>query len=97
MSKSYYVYIITNKKDGTLYIGVTNDLLRRIYEHKEGEIEGFSRKYKLKKLVYYEETNDIISAISREKELKKWQRKWKVKLIEDFNPEWDDLYEKLLP
>ncbi|MFA6338701.1 MAG: GIY-YIG nuclease family protein [Candidatus Paceibacterota bacterium] len=91
MNKNYYVYILASKKNGTLYIGVTNDLVRRIYEHKNGLIEGFTKKYNIKNLVYYEETNDINSALSREKSLKKWNREWKLKLIELNNPEWNDL------
>ena len=93
--KNMYVYIITNKKDGTLYIGVTNNLVRRIYEHKNKIFKGFSYKYGLDKLVYYEHFDDIESAILREKELKKWRRLWKIELIEKDNPEWKDLYEGL--
>ena len=89
LSKTYYVYIITNNQR-TLYIGVTNDLQRRMYENKNGIIEGFSRKYNLKHLVYYEETNDVKSAIQK---LKKWDRKWKMELIEKLNPYWVDLSE----
>jgi putative endonuclease len=77
MKKSYYVYIICNKRNGTLYIGVTNDLMRRITEHKNGEVAGFSKKYKVHRLVYFEETSDINVAIMREKQLKKWKRAWK--------------------
>lgn len=90
--KQYYVYILASKKNGTLYIGITNNLVRRVYEHKEGLIEGFTKKYDLKSLVYYEITNDINEAIKREKALKKWLRKWKIELIENMNPEWKDLY-----
>ncbi len=95
MNKSYYVYIITNSKHGTLYIGVTNDLKRRIYEHKNKLIDGFSKRYSLDILVYYEETSSIESAIIREKQLKKWKRGWKIELIEEKNPTWEDLYELL--
>jgi putative endonuclease len=94
MDKNYYIYILTNKKDGILYIGVTNNLERRIYEHKQGIVEGFSKKYNLKKLVYFEETKDVKSAIAREKCLKKWNREWKLKLIEKKNPNWKDLASK---
>ena len=90
-----YVYIITNRKCGTLYIGVTNDLVRRIYEHKNKIFKGFSCRYELDKLVYYEYFDDIESAILREKKLKKWRRIWKIKLIEKDNPEWNDLYDNL--
>ena len=93
--KDMYVYIITNRKCGTLYIGVTNDLVRRIYEHKNKIFKGFSCRYELDKLVYYEYFDDIESAILREKKLKKWRRIWKIKLIEKDNPEWNDLYDNL--
>jgi putative endonuclease len=96
MDKNYYVYILTNKKDGILYIGVANNLERRIYEHKQEMVEGFSKKYNLKKLVYFEETGDIKSAIAREKCLKRWNRKWKTKLIKKKNPGWEDLTNKFL-
>ena len=87
----YYVYIITNKRNTVLYIGVTNDLKRRMYEHKNKLIEGFSKKYNLNKLVYFEQTNDIYTAINREKQLKKWRREKKEWLINQMNPQWDDL------
>lgn len=92
--KQYYVYILASKKNGTLYIGVTNNLIKRIYEHKHGLVEGFTQSYAVNKLVYYEETPDIKSAISREKQMKKWYRKWKIELIEKENPKWKDLYEE---
>ena len=87
MNKYSYVYIITNKRNGTLYVGVTSDLVKRIYEHKNGFVDGFSKKYKLHKLVYYEQHLDIEAAITREKQIKKWNRLWKLKLIESFNHE----------
>lgn len=93
---SYYVYIIASKRNGTLYIGVTNNLTKRIFEHKNNLLEGFTQKYQIHRLVYYEETNSISSAIFREKQLKKWNRAWKLKLIEDNNPEWNDLYFNLI-
>ena len=89
--KSYYVYIITNITNNVLYIGVTNNLPRRIYEHKNGLVEGFSKKYKTNKLIYYETTNDINSAIAREKQLKNWRREWKMNLIEKENPGFSEL------
>jgi len=93
----YFVYIITNKNNTTLYIGVTNNLIKRVYEHKNKLYkESFSAKYNLKKLVYYEITDDILSAIQREKILKKWKRDWKFKLISDFNSNWNDLYIDLI-
>lgn len=94
--KQYYVYILTNKSNKVLYIGVTNDLIRRMFEHKNKLIEGFTEKYNLVKLVYYEVTNDIESAIKREKQLKNWHRDWKINLITQFNPDWKDLSEDLL-
>ena len=92
----YYVYILASKRNGTLYIGVTNDLIKRIYEHKNNLVEGFTKKYTVHKLVYYEETGDVNSAIKREKQIKKWNRKWKLELIEKKNPNWRDLYETLV-
>jgi putative endonuclease len=89
---SSYVYIITNKKDGVLYIGVTSDLVKRIYEHKNGIFDGFSKKYNLDTLVYFEVYEGVHEAITREKQVKEWNRDWKVKLIEENNPDWNDLY-----
>ena len=93
--KKYYVYILANKKNGTIYIGVTGDLVKRVYEHKNNIVEGFTQKYGVHKLVYYEDTEDIHGALSREKNIKKWKRLWKLDLIESFNPEWKDLYDCL--
>jgi len=95
MINQYYVYILANKKNGTLYIGVTNDLMRRIGEHKSGFIEGFTKKYNIKNLVYFEIYNTINEAIIREKRLKMWNRDWKISLIEKMNPDWNDLYNDL--
>jgi putative endonuclease len=92
IKNQYYIYILANKRNGTLYIGVTSNLVKRLYEHKNNIIEGFTKKYNIHKLVYYEITDDIESAIRREKQLKKWNRKWKINLIENSNPEWIDLY-----
>lgn len=89
--RQYYVYILTNKSNNVLYIGVTNDLIRRIFEHKNKLVEGFTKKYNLQKLVYYEATSNIESAINREKQLKNWHRDWKINLINQFNPDWKDL------
>jgi len=90
-NKSYYVYITTNITNNVLYIGVTNNLSRRIYEHKNGLVGGFTKKYKTNKLVYYETTNDINSAIAREKQLKNWKREWKMNLIEKENAGFSEL------
>jgi putative endonuclease len=87
----YFVYILTNKSNKVLYIGVTNNLERRMFEHKNKMINGFTKRYNLTKLVYFEETSDIKSALEREKQLKNWHRDWKIKLINNFNPEWKDL------
>jgi putative endonuclease len=90
---TYYVYILASKRNGTLYIGVTNNLKRRVTQHKQGLCEGFTRKYEVNKLVYFERFRHVDMAILREKRLKKWNRQWKIKLIEDNNPEWKDLFE----
>ncbi len=94
--KNYYVYILASKRNGTLYIGVTNDLIRRVYEHKNNIIKGFTEKYEVHNLVHYEIANDINAAITREKRLKKWKRQWKIELIEKDNPDWRDLYYDLI-
>jgi putative endonuclease len=91
------VYILASKRNGTLYIGVTNNLERRMYEHKNSLVGGFTKKYKVCTLVYYEETNDILAALQREKQLKKWNRKWKLALIERVNPDWDDIAKSWIP
>ena len=95
-SKTYYVYILASGLNGTLYIGVTNDLIRRVYEHKNDVVPGFTKTYKVHSLVYFEETNDIRAAIEREKQLKKWRREWKLDLIEKDNPQWEDLWEEIV-
>jgi len=89
------VYIMTNKPNGTLYVGVTSDLARRAFEHREGMVDGFTKQYGLKMLVYYEYYDDIRAAIQREKTMKHWRRSWKVKLILALNPDWRDLYADL--
>ena len=89
--KQYYVYILASRKNGTLYIGITSDLIKRVYEHKNDLVDGFTRKYKVHELVYYEVYNKVYDAITREKRLKKWKRQWKIELIEKDNPEWKDL------
>ena len=94
--KKYYVYILAGKRNGTLYIGVTNDLIRRVYEHKNDLIDGFTKKYVVHRLVYYEQYDDVVNAIQREKRLKKWNRQWKIELIEKENLEWKDIYMQLI-
>ena len=95
MTNQYYVYILTNKTNKVLYIGVTNDLIRRVYEHKGKFVEGFTKKYNVDKLVYYEACDDVEGAILREKQLKDGPRLKKIRLIESMNPGWRDLYEDL--
>lgn len=93
--KGGWVYIMTNRPNGILYVGVTSDLARRVWEHREGVLDGFTKKYNLKRLVYAESYDDVAAAIRREKNLKHWSRSWKVQLILAQNPNWDDLYERL--
>ena len=92
---TYFVYILASGRNGTLYIGVTNDLVRRVWEHREGLVPGFTKRYDVKMLVYYEQFQNIGFAIHRETRLKKWKRQWKLELIESVNPDWNDLYEGL--
>ena len=89
---AFYVYLLASKKHGTLYLGVTNDLVRRVYEHRAKVVAGFTKRYDVGKLVWFEIYGDVTSAITREKELKKWRRDWKIRLIEEENPGWVDLY-----
>jgi len=96
MNKAFCVYILASKRNGTLYVGVTSDLIKRIWQHKEGVADGFTKKYGVKKLVYYEQHENAESAIHREKQLKKWKRQWKLELIKKVNAKWDDLYDSLL-
>jgi putative endonuclease len=93
--RNYFVYIITNKNDSVLYIGVTGDLVRRLYEHRQKSVNGFSSAYNLNKLVFFESTNDVYSALEREKQLKKWSRTKKEWLIETINPHWRDMSENI--
>jgi putative endonuclease len=95
MSKTYWVYLLASKPHGTLYVGVTNDIARRAFEHRTGSGGVFTRRYDVHRLVWFEEYGDINEAIAREKMIKRWERAWKIKLIEDINPAWDDLYERL--
>ncbi|MFA6423512.1 MAG: GIY-YIG nuclease family protein [Patescibacteria group bacterium] len=94
--KNYYLYILASSKNGTLYIGVTGDLIKRIWQHKQKIVEGFTKKYNISMLVYFEEYPNPKEAIKREKNIKAWQRKWKISLIEKNNPNWNDLYDKIV-
>ncbi len=96
MNKTYAVYILTNYNETTFYIGVTGNLPKRIWEHKNKVVEGFTKKYNLNKLVYYEITDSPESAINREKQLKRWHRQWKINLIKEQNPNFEDLYERII-
>ncbi len=96
MNKLFCIYILASKKNGTLYIGVTSDLIKRTWQHKEGIADGFTKKYGVKRLVYYEQHDTAENAIRREKRLKSWKRQWKLELIEKFNPKWEDLYANIL-
>ncbi len=95
-TKQPCVYILASKRNGTLYIGVTSDLVKRGWEHRTNAVDGFTKKYNVHKLVYYEVSDDMISGISREKQLKKWRRAWKLRLIEERNPEWRDLWQEII-
>ena len=96
LNKTYCVYILSSHKNGTLYVGVTNNLARRIWEHKNKKVDGFTKKYEVHHLVYFEQHNNPESAITREKQIKKWNRLWKVRLIEENNLIWRDLYQDIL-
>ena len=95
MAHSFFIYILANKSNTTLYVGVTNNLIRRVYEHKNKLIEGFTKRYNIDKLIYFEQMEDVETAIEREKQIKNYSRKKKDILIKEFNPHWDDLYEKI--
>jgi putative endonuclease len=96
MEKKFYVYIMASRRDGALYIGVTSHLVKRVYEHKEGVVEGHTKKYNIKNLVYFEVHDTAETAILRETQMKAWKRQWKVELIEKENPEWRDLYDEIV-
>ena len=95
MTKQPCVYILASQRNGTLYVGVTSNLLKRTWEHRNGVVSGFTQRYRIHQLVYFEQAADMLSAISREKQLKRWKRQWKINLIEQSNPAWDDLYTRL--
>ncbi|MES2686170.1 MAG: GIY-YIG nuclease family protein [Pseudomonadota bacterium] len=92
----YFVYLMASGKNGTLYVGVTSDLIRRVYEHRNGSVPGFTSRYAVHQLVWFESTPSVDAAIHKEKQIKNWKRAWKVALIEESNPTWMDLYETLL-
>jgi putative endonuclease len=94
--EQYYVYIMSSKQNGTLYVGVTSDLVKRVFEHKQNLVEGFTKKYHVHDLVYYEVHKEIKNALTREKQIKKWNRDWKLRIIEEMNPEWKDLYDSII-
>jgi putative endonuclease len=96
MERASYVYILASGLNGTLYIGVTSDLVKRVWQHREGFIDGFTKRYGVKQLVWYEVHGDIVEAIRREKQIKKWERAWKVELIQKTNPHWRDLYPEII-
>lgn len=96
MEKQFYVYILASKRNGTLYTGVTSDLVKRVWQHKSDMVEGFTSSYNIKMLVFYEVHENAESAITREKRIKKWKRDWKLRLIEEKNPDWRDLYREIL-
>ncbi len=96
MEKQPCIYILASQKNGTLYIGVTSNLVQRIYQHKNNLVKGFTEKYQVHNLVYYELAESMQAAITREKQMKKWKREWKINVIEEKNPNWDDLYHSLL-
>jgi putative endonuclease len=95
MDKAFYVYMLASAPYGTLYLGVTSDLVKRVWEHREGVVDGFTKEYGVKQLVWYETHADAISAITREKQLKRWNRAWKINLIQKENPQWRDLFETI--
>jgi putative endonuclease len=95
MDKTFYVYMLASERNGTLYLGVTSDLVKRIWEHREGLFEGFTKKYGIKHLVWFEAHIEAMAAITREKQLKKWNRDWKIKMVQQENPDWRDLYQDI--
>ena len=94
--RSYWVYILASRPRGTLYVGMTRDLVRRVYEHREGVVEGFTSTHKVKMLIYYEQHATAMAAIQREKNIKHWSRKWKIDLIRSMNPDWRDLWDDIV-
>ncbi len=96
MNDTFYVYMLASHKHGTLYVGVTNDLVRRVHEHRTGVTDGFTKQYDVKHLVWFADTADVGEAIAQEKRMKRWRRQWKIDLIEKENPDWRDLYDEIV-
>ena len=96
MEKAFCVYILASARNGTLYVGVTSNLVQRVWQHKEGLVDGFTKEYDVKDLVWYEQHDNAESAIRREKQVKKWNREWKVRMLEEQNPYWNDLYQQIV-
>jgi putative endonuclease len=96
MERAYYVYILASDRNGTLYVGVTSDLVKRVWQHNEGFVEGFTKEYAVKALVWFEQHESADAAITREKQIKKWKRAWKIRLVEESNPYWHDLYASIV-
>ena len=96
MEKTYWVYILASSRYGTIYTGVTSDLVKRAWQHRQKLVDGFTKEYDVKKLVWYEVHEVVLSAITREKQIKKWNRVWKIRLIQEMNPRWDDLYDSIV-
>lgn len=96
MDSGFYIYILTNRRRGTLYVGVTANLVRRIIEHRQGTVPGFTTRYRLRRLVHFEHCREAHAAFTREKQLKRWRRQWKIQLIEATNPNWKDLYHEII-
>jgi len=95
MERTYYVYVLASRRNGTLYVGMTSDLVKRVWEHKSKQVEGFTKQHRVDRLVYYEAYDDACDATTRERQMKKWRREWKVALVEKENPGWLDLYEEI--
>ncbi len=93
---AYFVYILASQRNGTVYVGVTNDLVRRVHEHREKFVEGFTARYQVSRLVWFDQTDSVEEAVAHEKRLKRWRREWKLALIEKNNPDWLDLYDRIL-
>jgi putative endonuclease len=93
VNKRYYVYLLASRQYGTLYVGMTSDIVRRVWQHREGSVDGFTKRHDVKRLVWFEVHDDVMAAIAREKQIKKWNRSWKIELVQANNPHWQDLFE----